>query len=116
MSKQSPYGAWESPITVEMVAAADGRPGYLGAVGGELWWTEPRPEEGGRRALMRRTEDGTAVSVLPPPWNVRNRVHEYGGRPWAGAILEDGSPISGPATAALAPVEITVDGDSITQA
>lgn len=93
MSKQSPYGAWESPITVEMVAAADGRPGYLGAVGGELWWTEPRPEEGGRRALMRRTEDGTAVSVLPPPWNVRNRVHEYGGRPWAGAILEDGSPI-----------------------
>ncbi|MBO3732926.1 S9 family peptidase [Glycomyces niveus] len=93
MSKQSPYGAWESPITVQMVAAAEGRPGHLGAVGGELWWTEPRPDEGGRRALMRRTEDGTAVSVLPPPWNVRNRVHEYGGRPWAGAILEDGSPI-----------------------
>jgi Rieske Fe-S protein len=30
--------------------------------------------------------------------------------------LEDGSPSSGPATAALAPVEITVDGDSITRA
>ena len=30
--------------------------------------------------------------------------------------LDDGSPQSGPATAALAPVEITVDGDSITQA
>jgi len=30
--------------------------------------------------------------------------------------LEDGSPLSGPATAALAPVEITVDGDTITQA
>ena len=30
--------------------------------------------------------------------------------------LDDGSPLSGPATAALAPVEITVDGDSITQA
>ena len=30
--------------------------------------------------------------------------------------LEDGSPLSGPATAALAPVEITVDGDAITQA
>ena len=26
--------------------------------------------------------------------------------------LEDGSPVSGPATSALAPVEITVDGDS----
>jgi Rieske Fe-S protein len=30
--------------------------------------------------------------------------------------LEDGSPSSGPATAALAPVEITVDGDSILRA
>ena len=30
--------------------------------------------------------------------------------------LEDGSPVSGPATSALSPVEITVDGDSITEA
>jgi Rieske Fe-S protein len=30
--------------------------------------------------------------------------------------LEDGSPISGPAPTALAPVEIKVDGDSITRA
>ena len=30
--------------------------------------------------------------------------------------LDDGSPQSGPASSALAPVEITVDGDSITQA
>jgi dipeptidyl aminopeptidase/acylaminoacyl peptidase len=91
--QQSPYGAWESPITVGMVAASDGRPGYLGTVGEELWWTEPRPEEGGRRALMRRKADGSVDSVLPAPWNVRNRVHEYGGRPWAGAILADGSPV-----------------------
>ena len=30
--------------------------------------------------------------------------------------LDDGSPVSGPATAALAPVDITVDGESIVQA
>ena len=30
--------------------------------------------------------------------------------------LEDGSPVSGPATSALEPVQITVDGDSITEA
>jgi Rieske Fe-S protein len=30
--------------------------------------------------------------------------------------LDDGSPLSGPASAPLAPVGITVDGDSITQA
>ncbi|MFC3492531.1 alpha/beta hydrolase family protein [Glycomyces rhizosphaerae] len=90
MVQQSPYGAWESPITVDLVAAADGRPGFLGAVGDELWWTEPRPEEGGRRTLVRRRADGTAASVLPAPWNVRSRVHEYGGMPWAGFASEDG--------------------------
>jgi dipeptidyl aminopeptidase/acylaminoacyl peptidase len=91
--KRSPYGAWDSPVGTDLVAESDGRPGFLGAVGGELWWTEPRPAEGGRRALVRRKEDGTTETVLPAPWNVRNRVHEYGGRPWAGAIGEDGSPV-----------------------
>lgn len=90
MVEQTPYGAWRSPITVDMVAAADGRPGHLGAVGAELWWTEPRPSEGGRRALVRRREDGTTETVLPEPWNVRNRVHEYGGTPWTGTVGEDG--------------------------
>jgi acetyl esterase/lipase len=90
MVQQSPYGTWESPITAEMVAAADGHPGFLGAVGGELWWTEPRPAEGGRRALVRRRENGSTESVLPPPWNVRSRVHEYGGHPWAGVPGEHG--------------------------
>jgi dipeptidyl aminopeptidase/acylaminoacyl peptidase len=90
MVQQSPYGAWDSPITVDMVAAADGKPAFLGSVGGELWWTEPRPAEGGRRALIRRREDGTTVSVLPAPWNARSRVHEYGGHPWAGAPTPHG--------------------------
>ncbi|GAB3743809.1 prolyl oligopeptidase family serine peptidase [Amycolatopsis oliviviridis] len=31
---------------------------------------------------MRSRADGTTEDVLPAPWNVRNRVHEYGGRPW----------------------------------
>ncbi len=31
---------------------------------------------------MRSRADGTVEDVLPAPWNVRNRVHEYGGRPW----------------------------------
>ncbi|MQM27615.1 prolyl oligopeptidase family serine peptidase [Glycomyces albidus] len=91
--KRSPYGAWESPVDTGLVAASDGRPGFLGAVGGELWWTEPRPTEGGRRTLVRRKEDGTTETVLAAPWNVRSRVHEYGGRPWAGAITEDGDPV-----------------------
>jgi dipeptidyl aminopeptidase/acylaminoacyl peptidase len=91
----SPYGSWPSPIDARLVAAHDGRPEYPGAVGDEIWWTEPRPAEGGRRALMRLRPDGDGVaeSVLPSPWNVRNRVIEYGGQPWAGAARPRGGPL-----------------------
>ncbi|WP_031509827.1 prolyl oligopeptidase family serine peptidase [Streptomyces megasporus] len=91
----APYGTWTSPIDARLVAAHDGRPEYVGTVGQEVWWTEPRPAEGGRRALMRLRpyDTGPAESVLPEPWNVRSRVIEYGGRPWAGAAREDGGPL-----------------------
>ncbi|MDH6624598.1 dipeptidyl aminopeptidase/acylaminoacyl peptidase [Streptomyces sp. LBL] len=86
------YGSWSSPIGAALAAAHDGDPEYVGFVGDEAWWTEPRPAEGGRRTLMRRCADGTGESVLPAPWNVRSRVIEYGGQPWAGAIV-DGEPL-----------------------
>ncbi|MGW7299091.1 prolyl oligopeptidase family serine peptidase [Streptomyces sp. NPDC054829] len=87
-----PYGSWPSPIGASLAAAHDGHPEYAGFVGDEVWWTEPRPAESGRRALVRRRADGTQESVLPPPWNVRSRVIEYGGQPWAGAVV-DGEPL-----------------------
>lgn len=91
---QAPYGSWPSPIDAATVAAHDGRPEALGVVGDEIWWTAPRPAEGGRRALLRlHPDDREPVSVLPAPWNVRNRVHEYGGQPWAGAARAEGGPL-----------------------
>ncbi|MGW6358298.1 dipeptidyl-peptidase 5 [Streptomyces sp. NPDC055092] len=84
------YGSWPSPITAALAAAHDGKPEYVGFVGDEAWWTEPRPGEGGRRALVRRRADGTEHTVLPAPWNVRSRVIEYGGQPWAGAGRPEG--------------------------
>ncbi|WP_411158623.1 prolyl oligopeptidase family serine peptidase [Streptomyces sp. TRM68416] len=75
-----------------LAAAHDGHPEYLGFVGAEVWWTEPRPTEGGRRTLVRRGAEGIAESVLDAPWNVRSRVIEYGGHPWAGAVV-DGEPL-----------------------
>ncbi|TDC78629.1 hypothetical protein E1283_04550, partial [Streptomyces hainanensis] len=90
----TPYGAWPSPVDAALVASHDGKPEYLGAVGDELWWTAPRPEEGGRRALLRlRPEGGPAECVLPPPWNARSRVIEYGGVPWAGIPRPAGGPL-----------------------
>ncbi|GAB2714249.1 prolyl oligopeptidase family serine peptidase [Streptomyces bullii] len=87
-----PYGAWPSPIDAATAAAHDGNPEFVGFVGDEVWWTEPRPAEGGRRTLVRRRADGTEESLLPAPWNVRSRVIEYGGQPWAGTVT-DGEPL-----------------------
>ncbi|MFF5476540.1 LpqB family beta-propeller domain-containing protein [Streptomyces sp. NPDC012935] len=81
------YGSWPSPIDAALAATHDGHPEYVGFVGDEAWWTEPRPTEGGRRTLVRRRADGTEESVLPAPWNVRSRVVEYGGQPWAGEVV-----------------------------
>ncbi|MFJ1812646.1 MULTISPECIES: S9 family peptidase [unclassified Streptomyces] len=81
-----PYGSWPSPIDATLAATHDGRPEYVGFVGDEVWWTAPRPAEHGRRTLVRRRPDGTEESVLPAPWNVRSRVVEYGGHPWAAAV------------------------------
>lgn len=86
------YGSWPSPIDAALAASHDGHPEYVGFVGDEAWWTEPRPVEGGRRTLVRRRADGTEESVLPAPWNVRSRVVEYGGQPWAGEVV-DGRPV-----------------------
>ncbi len=86
------YGEWPSPIDAATAAAHDGSPEFVGFVGEEVWWTEPRPAEAGRRTLVRRRADGTEESVLPAPWNVRTRVIEYGGLPWAGTV-RDGVPV-----------------------
>ncbi|MFI7275429.1 LpqB family beta-propeller domain-containing protein [Streptomyces sp. NPDC049879] len=92
---RAPYGSWTSPIDAALVADHDGKPEYVGAVGDELWWTEPRPAEGGRRALVRLAPDaGAPEPVLPAPWNVRSRLIEYGGVPWAAVAREDGGPLA----------------------
>lgn len=75
-------GTWPSPITAPVVAAARGSLQWLELVDGAPWWVEGLPAEGGRLALMRLTPDGSAAEVTPPGASVRNRVHEYGGRPW----------------------------------
>ncbi|MFI6348120.1 LpqB family beta-propeller domain-containing protein [Streptomyces sp. NPDC050560] len=90
MTTPLPYGSWPSPIDARLAASHDGRPEYPGRVGTETWWTEPRPAEGGRRALMRLRPGAAPEPVLPEPWNTRSRVIEYGGRPWAAAARDEG--------------------------
>ena len=83
MTTTAPYGTWESPITAEHAAAAGGGPGWARLAGGRAWWTEARPADNGRVAIVCATPGEEPVDVLPPGWNARNRVHEYGGFPFA---------------------------------
>jgi dipeptidyl aminopeptidase/acylaminoacyl peptidase len=75
----APYGSWQSPITAEIVAGGGVGLDELTVDGDDLYWLEGRPLEGGRQVLCRRTGDGQPQDVLPPPFNARTRVHEYGG-------------------------------------
>ncbi|WP_026875523.1 LpqB family beta-propeller domain-containing protein [Jiangella gansuensis] len=79
MPQIAPYGSWPSPVAADLVAEHDGRPGWVSHDGERAWWLRPQPAEGGRIALLRSGADGEPEVVLPAPWNVRTRVHEYGG-------------------------------------
>src|SRR5262245_13687684 len=78
MIRFAPYGAWPSPITAD--ALIKGVKGFasLTSNGHTLFWLETRPEEGGRLVLVRQ-QDGRTQDLTPKPYNVRTRVHEYGG-------------------------------------
>ncbi|MGW1076619.1 dipeptidyl-peptidase 5 [Streptomyces sp. NPDC002537] len=93
MVSTAPYGAWQSPIEARHAADGSGRPDYVDTVGDEVWWVAPRPAEAGRYTLVRRRPGGGETSALAAPWNVRSRVIEYGGRPWAAVPRPDGGPL-----------------------
>ena len=77
-----PCGAWPSPLSPEQVAAGAVALGYAEAAAGRLYWTEGRPAERGRSALLCRMPDGSISEPLGADANVRSRVHEYGGSPY----------------------------------
>ena len=75
----APYGAWESPVTTEMLTAGALRFEGVAVDGDDVFWVESRPDEGGRCAAMRLTAEGAMSEVTTPAHNARTRVHEYGG-------------------------------------
>ena len=75
----SGYGTWRSPLTAARVTAGALRFDHLVVDGDDLYWAEGRASEGGRYVVVRRTPDGEIRDVTPDAFNVRTRVHEYGG-------------------------------------
>jgi dipeptidyl aminopeptidase/acylaminoacyl peptidase len=76
----APYGSWRSPIDGDTVARDRGW-GYSMVTphAGAVHWSEARPLEGGRDAIVVRRPGGAPADALPPGCSARTRVHEYGG-------------------------------------
>ena len=72
------YGSWTSPITSAAIVSDAVGLDQVAIHGDNIFWIESRPREQGRCVLVRY-RDGQCDDLPGPPWNVRSRVHEYGG-------------------------------------
>jgi dipeptidyl aminopeptidase/acylaminoacyl peptidase len=78
LPQAAPSGSWISPIDAATVAAGAAPLAQAGPDGDDLYWLAGRASENGRTTLLRLR--GAALhEVTPAPFNVRSRVHEYGG-------------------------------------
>lgn len=84
----SPYGSWPSPITPSMVATAGIELHEPWAARDAAYWLEGRPAEHGRNVLVRAEPYGSPVDLTPEGFDVRTRVHEYGGGSY---LVHDGT-------------------------
>lgn len=81
MTETLPYGSWPSPISAASLVEGTVGIAELVTDGDDIWWSESRPDEGGRVAIVRRRGEDIA-EITPADANVRTRVHEYGGGSW----------------------------------
>ncbi len=80
--KQSPYGFWRSPITSDLIVAEAIRLDQVALDGEDIYWSESQPQKQGRY-LVYRYRGGRLEQVTADDFNVRTRVHEYGGGAFA---------------------------------
>lgn len=85
---KAPLGSWKSPITSDLIIADTIGISSPTWHQGDLFWIESRPQEAGRNVLVKREADGSDRDITPAPYNIRTRVHEYGGGAW---LLHDGA-------------------------
>lgn len=78
MPQTLPYGTWPSPVTAALAASSAPRLEGARFVDGDIWWGESVPSEGGRMTVRSRR----GGVLLPAPWSIASRVHEYGGGAW----------------------------------
>jgi len=86
--KIAPYGSWRSPITSELIVSETIKLGQIFLDGSEVYWSESRPAEGGRNVIVKCIPGGKTRDLTAKPFDVRTRVHEYGGGAF---VVSDGT-------------------------
>ena len=75
---RAPFGSWRSPITPSMITSSGVSISQTATDDDDLYWLENRPLEDGRGVVVRYRQ-GRVEELTPAAFNVRTRVHEYGG-------------------------------------
>jgi len=111
----SPYGTWPSPLSAADLARSAISVSSVQVARGRAHWVESRPAEGGRYVIVTSSPAGDVHELTPPGFNVRTRVHEYGGLSYC--LARDGIYFSNFADQRLyrqqpggAPVPLTPEG------
>ena len=85
--KTAPYGSWKSPVTSDLIVTQTIGLSEVLFDGQAVYWLEARPQEQGRNVVVRACGAGASTTdIVPKPFNVRTRVHEYGGGAWTVAL------------------------------
>jgi hypothetical protein len=85
--KTAPCGSWQSPITSDLIVTQSIGLSEVRFDGQDVYWLEARPQKQGRNVLVRGRGAGSGTNdIVPKPFNVRTRVHEYGGGAWTVAL------------------------------
>src|SRR5271157_5328098 len=84
--KTAPYGSWKSPVSGKLLASGSSAPADLTTDGDRVYWLQLQPQKGGRYGLLTWAKGERPREAVPEEFNVRTRVHEYGG----GSYVADG--------------------------
>lgn len=78
----APYASWTSPISAEDVYGLSDDFGELQSVNDALYFIQSDSTADGRMGIKRLLNDGSLVDALSAEFDVRTKVHEYGGSPF----------------------------------
>ena len=74
-----PFGSWQSPITSDLIVSKTISIGSILVERDNIYWLERRPQEQGRSVVVKFTASNKIQDITPQLYNVRSKVHEYGG-------------------------------------